>query len=255
MIREIVKSPGAKAHMEGDYGYLRPSQFDSGAAASAATALRDLEAHNPAMKGLVLDLRNNLGGLLSEAVSLAGLFLDGGEIVSERGRDPHDVQRFNASPHGDLLAGRPVVVLINAGAASGAEIVAGALQDRGRALVVGMTSFGVGTIQTVIPLHGGADGALKLTTARFYTPNGRAIQGVGIQPDLKVAATIAEAATPPRQRYSEASLANTLTPETDKTPTLNSAPAEAPPSAAFNGDFQLKRALDLIKSRPAPNRS
>ena len=251
LIREVVKSHVANARMEGDFGYLRPSQFDNGAAASAATALRDLEAHNPAMKGLVLDLRNNPGGLLSEAVGVAGLYLNGGTVVSERGRDPNDVERFNAPPHGDRLGGRPLVVLINAGTGSGAEIVAGALQDRGRALLVGMTSFGVGTIQTVIPLHGGVDGALKLTTARYYTPNGRAIQGVGIQPDVKVAATIAEAAEP-RRRVSEASLANTLSPESDKAPALNLGPAEAPPSATFAGDFQLKRALDVLRSRPAP---
>ncbi len=254
MIRETVKSPVAKAHMEGDYGYLRPSQFEDGAAASAATAFRDLEAHNPAMKGLVLDLRNNPGGRLTEAVGVAGIYLDGGDIVSERGRDPHDVERFEAPPYGDLLGGRPLVVLINAGTASGAEIVAGALQDRGRALVVGMTSFGVGTIQTVIPLHAGADGALKFTTARFYTPNGRAIQGIGIQPDVRVAATIAEAATPPPWRLSEANLPNTLSPEGGKAPALNSGPAEAPPSAEFSGDFQLKRALDVLKSHPWPQR-
>ena len=140
------------------------------------------------MKGLILDLRNNPGGLLDQAVGVSDLFLDGGEIVTQRGRDPRDVERYNARP-GDITDGLPMVVLINSGTASAAEIVAGALQDRKRAAIVGLTSFGKGSVQTVIPLRGGMDGALKLTTARYYTPSGRSIQKTGIEPDLEVAAT------------------------------------------------------------------
>ena len=146
------------------------------------------------MKGLVLDLRNNPGGLLDQAVEASSdLFLDGGEVVSQRGRDPRDIERYNARASGDQLNGLPMVVLINTGSASASEIVAGALQDRKRAEVIGLTSFGKGSVQTVIPLRGGVDGALKLTTARYFTPSGRSIQKTGIEPDLEVASSKEEA--------------------------------------------------------------
>jgi C-terminal processing protease CtpA/Prc len=135
----------------------------------------------------VVDLRNNPGGLLDQAIEVSDAFLDGGEVVSTRGRQPEDVQRYNAR-RGDDMAGVPIVVLINGASASAAEIVAGALQDRNRALIVGTDSFGKGSVQTVIPLQGGRDGALRLTTARYYTPAGRSIQGAGITPDMEVAA-------------------------------------------------------------------
>src|SRR5690606_13354360 len=154
----------------------------------AEAAFTELRAKNPKMKGLILDLRNNPGGLLDQAVGVADLFLEGGEIVSQRGRDARDVERYNARP-GDIAANLPMVVIINSGSASAAEIVAGALQDRKRAELVGLTSFGKGSVQTVIPLRGGMDGALKLTTARYYTPSGRSIQQTGIDPDLEVAQT------------------------------------------------------------------
>ena len=139
------------------------------------------------LRGVVVDLRNNPGGLLDQAIEVSDAFLDGGEVVSTRGRQAEDVQRYNAR-RGDDLAGVPVVVLINGARASAAEIVAGALQDRNRALIVGIDSFGKGSVQTVIPLQGGRDGALRLTTARYYTPAGRSIQGAGITPDMEVAA-------------------------------------------------------------------
>ena len=188
-MREIIKPKSATAKLEGDYGYLRISGFNEKTTDEAAGRLR--RAARPRtrkMKGLILDLRNNPGGLLDQAVGVSDLFLDGGEIVCQRGRDPRDIERYNARP-GDITDGLPMVVLINSGSASAAEIVAGALQDRKRAELVGLTSFGKGSVQTVIPLRGGMDGALKLTTARYYTPSGRSIQKTGIEPDLEVAAT------------------------------------------------------------------
>jgi hypothetical protein len=175
----VIKPKAAIARMEGDYGYVRLPGFNEKATDALTASINDLKAKNPQMKGLIFDLRNNPGGLLDQAVGVSDVFLDGGEVVSQRGRDPRDIQRYNAKP-GDLLNGLPVVVLINQGSASAAEIVAGALQDRHRAELVGITSFGKGSVQTVIPLRGGADGALKLTTARYFTPSGRSIQKTGI---------------------------------------------------------------------------
>ena len=133
--------------------------------------------------GFILDLRNNPGGLLNQAIYVSDAFLDAGEIVSTRGREPNDSDRFNAEL-GDLAMGKPIVVLINGGSASASEIVAGALQDQRRAIVVGTKSFGKGSVQTVVPLQG--DGAMRLTTARYYTPSGRSIQALGISPDIIV---------------------------------------------------------------------
>jgi carboxyl-terminal processing protease len=183
-------------------------------------------------------------------VGVADVFLDGGEVVSQRGRDPRNIQRYNARP-GDLLNGLPVVVLINQGSASAAEIVAGALQDRKRAELVGLTSFGKGSVQTVIPLRGGADGALKLTTAKYFTPSGRSIQKTGIAPDLEVAQTRDQAQDiANRVWFSEASFKNALNADEGKTRQGAHTPAEAPP-ATFDdkkGDFQLERALAVLKA-------
>jgi carboxyl-terminal processing protease len=204
------------------------------------------------MKGLVLDLRNNPGGLLDQAVSVCDLFLEGGEVVSQRGRRPDDITRYNARP-GDILNGLPMVVLINSGSASAAEIVAGALQDRHRAEVVGLTSFGKGSVQTLIPLNGGQDGALKLTTARYYTPSGRSIQKTGIEPDLEVAATREQAELLAVRTFqpSEASYATALDADEGKTRRGAHKPAEAPPESfdekAKDADFQLRRALDVLR--------
>src|SRR6202040_2443024 len=139
------------------------------------------------LKGYVIDLRNNPGGLLEEAVTVSDSFLERGEIVSTRGREPEETQRFSARP-GDLTQAKPVIVLINGGSASASEIVAGALQDHHRATIVGTQSFGKGSVQTIIPL--GANGALRLTTALYYTPSGRSIQAQGITPDIKVEETL-----------------------------------------------------------------
>lgn len=249
IVREIIKTKTANARLDGDYGVLRISGFNEKTTDEAEAAYAKIKAENPKMKGIILDLRNNPGGLLDQAVSISDLFLENGEIVSQRGRDPRDVERYNARP-GDMTGGLPIVVLINSGTASAAEIVAGALQDRKRAEIVGLTSFGKGSVQTVIPLRGGVDGALKLTTARYYTPSGRSIQKTGIQPDLEVAATRdqAQAIANRAYQFSEASFKNALNADEGKVRLGAHEPAEAPPeSFDVNKDFQMARAEDVLK--------
>ncbi|MDO8408984.1 MAG: S41 family peptidase [Phenylobacterium sp.] len=249
IIREVIQPKSAVARMEGDYGYLRVSAFNERTTDEAERVFGELRAANPNMKGLILDLRNNPGGLLDQAVGLSDLFLEGGEIVSQRGRNARDVERYNARA-GDIAEGLPMVVLINTGSASAAEIVAGALQDRKRAELVGLTSFGKGSVQTVIPLRGGMDGALKLTTARYYTPSGRSIQKTGIEPDLEVAASRDEAQAIANRafQFSEASLRNALNADEGLERRGAHQPAEAPPeSFDEEKDFQLVRAQDVLK--------
>jgi carboxyl-terminal processing protease len=252
LVREVIKPKSAVAKMDGDYGVLRISNFNEKTTDEAQAAFAEIKAKNPNMKGLILDLRRNPGGLLDQAVGVSDLFLEGGEIVSQRGRDPRDVERYNARP-GDMTGGMKIVVLIDSGTASAAEIVAGALQDRKRAELVGLTSFGKGSVQTVIPLRGGMDGALKLTTARYYTPSGRSIQKTGIEPDLEVAATREEAQEIANRAFgfSEASFKNALNADEGKARKAAHAPAEAPPET-FDGkdgkkDFQLARAEDVLR--------
>jgi carboxyl-terminal processing protease len=177
-----------RSHKEGDdVGYIRITQFNAQVADELKKAIRDLGGSDPdKLKGYILDLRNNPGGLLDQAVAVSNAFLDRGEIVSLRGRNPDDAQRFDAKSYpGDLIKGKPLVVLINGGSASASEIVAGALQDLKRATILGTRSFGKGSVQTIIPL-GGNNGALRLTTARYYTPSGRSIQAKGVSPDIEV---------------------------------------------------------------------
>ncbi|MFM8821063.1 MAG: S41 family peptidase [Phenylobacterium sp.] len=250
IVREVIKTRSAVARMEGEYGYLRVSAFNEKTTEEARTAFEDLKAKNSGMKGLILDLRNNPGGLVDQAVGISDLFLENGEIVSQRGRNPRDIERYNARA-GDITGGMRMVVLINTGSASASEIVAGALQDRKRAELVGLTSFGKGSVQTLIPLRGGADGAIKLTTARYYTPSGRSIQKTGIAPDLEVAQSREEAQALANRafQFSEAALRNALTADEGKARAAPHEPAEAPP-ADFNprtGDFQLSRAKDVLR--------
>jgi len=252
LVREVIKPHSATAKMDGDYGVLRISNFNEKTTDEAQAAFADIKAKNPKMKGLILDLRRNPGGLLDQAVSVSDLFLEGGEIVSQRGRDARDIERYNAHP-GDITGGMKIVVLIDSGTASAAEIVAGALQDRKRAELVGLTSFGKGSVQTVIPLRGGMDGALKLTTARYYTPSGRSIQKTGIEPDLEVAASREEAQEIANRAFgfSEASFKNALNADEGKARKVAHTPAEAPPES-FDGkdgkkDFQLARAEDVLR--------
>jgi carboxyl-terminal processing protease len=187
LTREIIKDRSVSFRDEGDnVGYIRLKQFNSLANDELTSAIKDLSAKIPAdqIKGYILDLRNNPGGLLDQAVAVSDAFLTRGEIVSTRGRDPDETERFDAK-RGDLINGKPLIVLINGGSASASEIVAGALQDQKRATIVGTRSFGKGSVQTIIPL-GQSGGALRLTTARYFTPSGRSIQAEGITPDIEV---------------------------------------------------------------------
>jgi carboxyl-terminal processing protease len=184
MSRAVITISPVRWHAEGDIGYLRVTTFNEQTETRLQQAIDQLKAKlGPNLKGVVLDLRNNPGGLLEQAVAVADIFLDRGEIVSTRGRRPDSIQRFNARK-GDLIDGRPMVVLINGGSASASEIVAGALQDHDRAIVMGTRSFGKGSVQTIMPLPG--HGAIRLTTARYYTPAGTSIQAKGIVPDIEV---------------------------------------------------------------------
>ena len=185
--RDIIRVRSVRSQLEGDdVGYIRLTQFNEQTTDGLKKAIADIMAKvsNDKLKGYILDLRNNPGGLLDQAISVSDAFLQKGEIVSTRGRNPEETQRFNARP-GDLTNGKPVIVLINGGSASASEIVAGALQDHKRATVLGTRSFGKGSVQTIIPL-GSGNGALRLTTARYFTPSGRSIQAKGIVPDIEV---------------------------------------------------------------------
>jgi carboxyl-terminal processing protease len=191
MRREVIHIQVVKQRMlPGNIGYLRLAKFTEQADASLRQAVQSLRQQaGGELKALILDLRNNTGGLLEQAVAVSGDFIEQGEIVSTRGRHPKDTERFGNKGM-DILRGAPIVVLINGGSASASEIVAGALQDHRRAVLVGTRSFGKGSVQTVIPLPN--NGAMLLTTARYYTPSGRSIQGLGIVPDVVVAETYKE---------------------------------------------------------------
>jgi carboxyl-terminal processing protease len=184
--RDVIKVSSVRSRLEGDdVGYVRITQFTEQTTDGLNKALNDISSKTgDKLKGVILDLRNNPGGLLDQAISVSNAFLNRGEIVSIRGREPEDMQRFEAKPEpGDLTKGKPLIILINGGSASASEIVAGALQDHRRGTLIGTRSFGKGSVQTIIPL-GPADGALRLTTARYYTPSGRSIQALGITPEI-----------------------------------------------------------------------
>jgi carboxyl-terminal processing protease len=185
--RDVIRVRAVRSKIEGeDIGYIRMTQFNEQTTEGLKKAVTEITAKvsDDKLKGYVLDLRNNPGGLLDQAISVSDAFLQKGEIVSTRGRNAEETQRFNARP-GDLTKGKPVIVLINGGSASASEIVAGALQDHRRVTVIGTRSFGKGSVQTIIPL-GSGNGALRLTTARYFTPSGRSIQAKGISPDIEV---------------------------------------------------------------------
>ena len=185
LTRAIIKITSVRSHMEGDdIGYIRITSFSEQTKQGLDKVLAKMKKEaGDKLKGYILDLRNNPGGLLDQAIAVSDTFLDKGEIVSTRSRDPNDTQRFNATK-GDLTDGKPVVVLINGGSASASEIVAGALQDHRRAVLMGTRSFGKGSVQTIMPLQGHR--AMRLTTARYYTPSGDSIQAKGIHPDIEV---------------------------------------------------------------------
>lgn len=248
LTREVIQPKSVTARMEDDrIGYIRLSGFNERTTILLEEALAEIASEaggRPA--GIILDLRNNPGGLLDQAVSVSDVFLSGGEVVSTIGRRPTDIDRYNARS-GEVFKGVPIIVLINSGSASAAEIVAGALQDRGRARVLGVTSFGKGSVQTVIPL--GADrGALRLTTARYYTPAGRSIQGTGIEPDIEVAQErISEEELERIRLFSEADLPNALENEDGTTRRGPHIPDDQPPVDYDGDDYQLERALELLR--------
>ena len=186
IIRDTIKLTAVRSRVEGTSVVLRVTTFNRQTSPNLASGIKEQIEEAGGMdkvNGFILDLRNNPGGLLTEAIAVSDAFLESGEIVSTRGRNPEDGERYNATA-GDLTGGKPIVVLINGGSASASEIVAGALQDHRRAIVVGTKSFGKGSVQTVMPLRG--EGAMRLTTARYYTPSGRSIQALGVSPDIVV---------------------------------------------------------------------
>ncbi|MFZ2102239.1 MAG: S41 family peptidase [Oricola sp.] len=251
VIRDIIKVQAVRFRAEGDVGYLRVIKFTEQTFDDLEQGITKLteEIGKDKVKGFVLDLRLNPGGLLDQAINVSDAFLDKGLIVSTRGRDDRDSRRYSARP-GDLTDGKPLIVLINGGSASASEIVAGALQDHRRATVVGTQSFGKGSVQTIIPL--GEDiGALRLTTALYYTPAGTSIQGKGITPDVKVEQTIPEELLGRDLTRGESDLRGHIT-GNQEDETGSGSIAYVPPEA--KDDDQLNYALALIhgeKSDPA----
>jgi carboxyl-terminal processing protease len=256
IIRDTIKLTAVRARLEGDTVVLRVTTFNDQTYPNLESGLKkmfDEAGGRDKVSGVVLDLRNNPGGLLNQAIRVSDAFLERGEIVSTRGRRPGDGERYNATP-GDLTGGLPMVVLINGGSASASEIVAGALQDHRRAIVVGTKSFGKGSVQSVIPLRG--DGAMRLTTSRYYTPSGRSIQALGVAPDILVEQPPRRpaeeaAATPPRAGRSEADLRGSLKNDSmteDERKMLEAERARAEASARLRSeDYQLAYAIDILR--------
>ncbi len=266
--RAVVKIQSVKSQLVGnDVGYIRITSFNEQTDSGLQAAMKSLRGKAGAkLTGIVLDLRNNPGGLLDQAIGVSDDFLDKGEIVSTRGRRTEDAQRYDAKP-GDITNGLPMVVLINGGSASASEIVAGALKDHHRAILLGTRSFGKGSVQTIIQLPG--HGAIRLTTARYYTPSGRSIQAEGIQPDIVVEpAKIQKIAEVQIQHEADlrGALKNTDPDQANKKPADKTAkPADASPGAAAPGaggaqsstvdvsvmgtseDYQLARAVDMLR--------
>ena len=250
LTREVIQVRAVTTRVQDRVGIIRVSTFNEQTYDAMQEGIRQIMRETggrPA--GFILDLRNNPGGLLPTAIDVADAFLERGEIVHTRGRRQSDMQLFTARA-GDLTNGAQMVVLINNGSASASEIVAGALQDHSRALIVGMASFGKGSVQTVLPIDGGREGALKLTTARYYTPSGRSIQGAGIEPDREIANTRVDAEALSRStRFMEENLPNALSNETGARRRGVHVPDEQPP-ANWNteDDYQLNRAVQLLQS-------
>nr|WP_245957036.1 S41 family peptidase [Aestuariispira insulae] len=241
--RDKIKIRSVRYRVEdGNVGYIRISRFNEQTQPGLDQAIKRLnEETENGLAGYVLDLRNNPGGLLDQAISVSDTFLEQGLIVSTRGRDRQNAQDFRASK-GDSAKGLPVVILINGGSASASEIVAGALQDHRRAILVGTDTFGKGSVQTILPLN--RTDAIKLTTQRYYTPNGRSIQAKGIQPDIVVEQARLEVLN--NNFRSEADLRGAL--DSENAPAENTEEAEAETGETTPADYQLSRAVDLIKA-------
>jgi carboxyl-terminal processing protease len=239
--RAVIRVRSVRSRLEEDVAYIRVTQFNEQTTEGLKRAINDLAAQaGDKLKGYIIDMRNNPGGLLEEAISVSDAFLDKGEIVSTRGRNVEETQRRNAKP-GDLAKSKPIIVLINGGSASASEIVAGALQDHKRATVIGTRSFGKGSVQTIIPL-GSGNGALRLTTARYFTPSGRSIQAKGISPDIEVLQDVPEEVKARTDTKGEASLRGHLKAEGDE---QTGSQSYIPPDP--KDDKALKMALDLLR--------
>ena len=244
LTRAVIHVRSVRWHVEGeDLGYIRVTQFNEQTTEGLRKAIAEISAKVPEdkLKGYVLDLRNNPGGLLDQAISVSDAFLQKGEIVSTRGRNAEETQRFNARA-GDLIKGKPLIVLINGGSASASEIVAGALQDHKRATLIGTRSFGKGSVQTIIPL-GSGNGALRLTTARYYTPSGRSIQAKGITPDIEVSQDVPDDLKNKTDTKGEASLRGHLKGDAGKEQTGSQ--SYVPPDP--KDDKALHAADDLLR--------
>ena len=245
IVRDIIKITSVKSKVHSDVGYLRITSFTQKTYKNLIKEFSKLEKKmNGNIKGLVLDLRNNPGGLLDQAISVSDAFLERGEIVSTRGRETNAEQRFNASK-GDITKGLPIIVLINGGSASASEIVAGALQDHKRGILLGTSTFGKGSVQTIIPVS--SKGAIRLTTARYYTPSGKSIQATGIEPDIYVPQSKLEVIEKTNGRK-ESSLRGHLDKEDTDANTNKDEDSSKNSTNNLNEDYQLNRALDLIKS-------
>ncbi|MEA2986237.1 MAG: carboxyl-terminal processing protease [Alphaproteobacteria bacterium] len=243
LVRDIIRVRSVRTRVEGeDVAYIRLTQFNEQTTEGLKRAINELttQIQGDKLKGYVIDMRNNPGGLLEEAISVSDAFLDKGEIVSTRGRNLEETQRRNAKP-GDLAKTKPIIVLINGGSASASEIVAGALQDHKRATVIGTRSFGKGSVQTIIPL-GSGNGALRLTTARYFTPSGRSIQAKGISPDIEVLQDVPEDVKSRTDTKGEASLRGHLKAEGDE---QTGSQSYIPPDP--KDDKALRMALDLLR--------
>jgi carboxyl-terminal processing protease len=243
--RDVIRIQSVRSRVEGgDVGYLRITTFNEQTHPGVQREIAKLrDEMGEKMTGLIVDLRNNPGGLLDQAILVSDDFLERGEIVSTRGRDSDDVQRYDAK-EGDLAKGMPIVVLINGGSASASEIVAGALQDHRRAIIVGTKSFGKGSVQTIQPIPG--HGAMRLTTAKYYTPSGRSIQQTGIEPDIAIRQAKLEPLDTQR-RTREADLRNSITNETVKPNAEGGEKSSKAADSLEPTDYQLARAIDLLR--------
>jgi carboxyl-terminal processing protease len=241
--RDVIRVRSVRSHLEGDdVAYIRVTQFNEQTTEGLRRAITDLSNQaGDKLKGFVIDLRNNPGGLLDQAISVSDAFLEKGEIVSTRGRNAEETQRFNARA-GDLTKAKPVLVLVNGGSASASEIVAGALQDHKRATIIGTRSFGKGSVQTIIPL-GSGNGALRLTTARYFTPSGRSIQAKGITPDIEVLQEVPEELKARTDTKGEASLRGHI--KGDEGAEQSGSQSYIPPDP--KNDKALNTALDLVR--------
>ena len=251
--REMIMVRSVRSRPEGDVGYIRVTQFNEQTNDGLKKAISDLSAQIAAdkLKGYVVDLRNNPGGLLDQAIAVSDAFLERGEIVSTRGRNAEETQRFNARS-GDITKGKPIIVLINGGSASASEIVAGALQDHKRATIVGTRSFGKGSVQTIIPL-GSGNGALRLTTARYFTPAGRSIQAKGISPDIEILQDVPEEMKARTDSRGEAALRGHLKAEgQEETGSQSYVPPDPKDDKALNMAYELLRGTAVNAAFP-PN--